>query len=141
MGGSGLGSQRQKKPSPLLSLGCIAAVFQLHVCIQSVDGPPLALIVYPSGSCVGRRNRIEGAPSALNGGGGELPCFNRSRSDAPTLQVYPDKGTVCFSAGLHGWGFTLSVFAKLYAKKVRLPGFRAFASSPRSNVCGWRLNC
>lgn len=33
-------------------------------------------------------------------------------------QVYPDKGTVCFSAGLHGWAFTLTVFAKLYAKKV-----------------------
>lgn len=32
--------------------------------------------------------------------------------------VYPDKGTVCFSAGLHGWAFTLTVFAKLYAKKV-----------------------
>jgi len=33
-------------------------------------------------------------------------------------QVYPDKGTVCFSAGLHGWAFTLTVFARLYAKKV-----------------------
>lgn len=33
------------------------------------------------------------------------------------LQVYPDKGTVCFSAGLHGWAFTLPQFAKMYAKK------------------------
>jgi elongation factor 2 len=32
-------------------------------------------------------------------------------------QVYPESGTVCFSAGLHGWGFTLTVFADLYAKK------------------------
>jgi elongation factor 2 len=32
-------------------------------------------------------------------------------------QVYPEMGTVCFSAGLHGWGFTLTVFADLYAKK------------------------
>jgi len=32
-------------------------------------------------------------------------------------QVYPEKGTVCFSAGLHGWAFTLTVFANLYAKK------------------------
>jgi elongation factor 2 len=32
-------------------------------------------------------------------------------------QVYPEQGTVCFSAGLHGWGFTLTVFADLYAKK------------------------
>ena len=33
------------------------------------------------------------------------------------LQVYPDKGTVSFSAGLHGWAFTLTTFAKLYAAK------------------------
>ena len=32
-------------------------------------------------------------------------------------QVYPEAGTVCFSAGLHGWAFTLTVFADLYAKK------------------------
>ena len=32
-------------------------------------------------------------------------------------QVYPEMGTVCFSAGLHGWAFTLTVFADLYAKK------------------------
>mmetsp|Transcript_17081 Transcript_17081/g.20572 ORF Transcript_17081/g.20572 Transcript_17081/m.20572 type:complete len:844 (-) Transcript_17081:196-2727(-) len=32
-------------------------------------------------------------------------------------QVYPEKGTVCFSAGLHGWAFTLTVFAKMYGKK------------------------
>eukprot|EP00803_Ostreobium_quekettii_P007249 evm.model.scf_1627.1 EVM.evm.TU.scf_1627.1 scf_1627:5728-11865(-) len=31
--------------------------------------------------------------------------------------VYPDKGTVSFSAGLHGWAFTLTTFAKLYASK------------------------
>lgn len=34
-----------------------------------------------------------------------------------TFQVYPDKGTVSFSAGLHGWAFTLSTFAKMYATK------------------------
>ena len=33
------------------------------------------------------------------------------------LQVYPDKGTVSFSAGLHGWAFTLPQFARMYAKK------------------------
>lgn len=37
------------------------------------------------------------------------PLFHR--------QVYPDKGTVSFSAGLHGWAFTLTTFAKLYAAK------------------------
>jgi elongation factor 2 len=33
------------------------------------------------------------------------------------LQVYPEKGTVSFSAGLHGWAFTLPIFARMYAKK------------------------
>ncbi|KAF8172714.1 P-loop containing nucleoside triphosphate hydrolase protein [Pholiota molesta] len=33
------------------------------------------------------------------------------------IQVYPDQGTVGFSSGLHGWGFTLRQFAKRYAKK------------------------
>lgn len=33
------------------------------------------------------------------------------------VQVYPDKGTVAFGAGLHGWGFTLRQFAARYAKK------------------------
>jgi elongation factor 2 len=31
--------------------------------------------------------------------------------------VYPEKGTVAFSAGLHGWAFTLNRFAAMYAKK------------------------
>ena len=31
--------------------------------------------------------------------------------------VSPEKGTVCFSAGLHNWAFTLTVFAKMYAAK------------------------
>jgi len=33
------------------------------------------------------------------------------------VQVYPERGTVSFSAGLHGWAFTLTKFARLYAKK------------------------
>lgn len=33
------------------------------------------------------------------------------------LQVYPDKGTVAFGSGLHGWAFTLRQFATRYAKK------------------------
>ena len=31
--------------------------------------------------------------------------------------VDPMKGTVAFSAGLHGWAFTLTKFARMYAKK------------------------
>lgn len=33
------------------------------------------------------------------------------------VQVYPEKGTVGFGSGLHGWGFTISKFATSYAKK------------------------
>jgi len=33
------------------------------------------------------------------------------------VQVYPERGTVAFGSGLHGWGFTLIKFAKMYAKK------------------------
>ena len=37
------------------------------------------------------------------------------------VQVYPDQGTVSFSAGLHGWAFTLTTFAQLYSKKFGVP--------------------
>ncbi|KAF7793408.1 hypothetical protein EIP86_004520 [Pleurotus ostreatoroseus] len=33
------------------------------------------------------------------------------------VQVYPEKGTVAFGSGLHGWAFTLRQFAGRYAKK------------------------
>eukprot|EP00834_Sanchytrium_tribonematis_P006639 NODE_508_length_6671_cov_0.774041.p1 type:complete len:787 gc:universal NODE_508_length_6671_cov_0.774041:1916-4276(+) len=33
------------------------------------------------------------------------------------VQVYPDKGTVAFGSGLHGWAFTLRQFANRYATK------------------------
>ncbi|KAF1811643.1 P-loop containing nucleoside triphosphate hydrolase protein [Eremomyces bilateralis CBS 781.70] len=32
-------------------------------------------------------------------------------------QVYPDKGTVAFGSGLHGWAFTIRKFATMYSKK------------------------
>lgn len=37
------------------------------------------------------------------------------------VQVYPDAGTVAFGSGLHGWGFTLTRFANMYAKKFGVP--------------------
>ncbi|KAL0480328.1 protein synthesis elongation factor 2 [Acrasis kona] len=33
------------------------------------------------------------------------------------MMVYPNKGTVCFGSGLHGWAFTLTRFAAIYSKK------------------------
>eukprot|EP00871_Galdieria_phlegrea_P003208 jgi/Galph1/3889/GphlegSOOS_G2550.1 len=34
------------------------------------------------------------------------------------VQVSPEQGTVAFSAGLHGWAFTLPRMARMYAKKL-----------------------
>jgi elongation factor 2 len=36
------------------------------------------------------------------------------------VQVYPEKGTVAFLAGLHGWAFILTNFAKMYASKFNV---------------------
>jgi elongation factor 2 len=33
------------------------------------------------------------------------------------VQCYPEKGTVAFGSGLHGWAFTLVRFARMYSKK------------------------
>ncbi|KAF5118397.1 hypothetical protein DV452_002033, partial [Geotrichum candidum] len=33
------------------------------------------------------------------------------------IQVYPEKGTVAFASGLHGWAFTVRQFATRYSKK------------------------
>jgi len=33
------------------------------------------------------------------------------------VQCFPEKGTVAFGSGLHGWAFTLAKFARMYAKK------------------------
>ncbi|KAL2917375.1 translation elongation factor 2 [Polyrhizophydium stewartii] len=40
--------------------------------------------------------------------------FDKALGDC---QVYPEKGTVAFGSGLHGWAFTLRQFAQRYAKK------------------------
>jgi len=40
--------------------------------------------------------------------------FDKSLGD---VQVYPEKGTVAFGSGLHGWAFTIRQFANRYAKK------------------------
>ncbi|KAI5286414.1 Elongation factor 2, partial [Ascosphaera aggregata] len=40
--------------------------------------------------------------------------FDASLGDC---QVYPEKGTVAFGSGLHGWAFTVRQFAVRYAKK------------------------
>ncbi|EER03616.1 elongation factor 2, putative [Perkinsus marinus ATCC 50983] len=36
-------------------------------------------------------------------------------------QVYPEKGTVAFGSGLHGWAFSIEKFAEMYASKFGVP--------------------
>lgn len=36
------------------------------------------------------------------------------------FQVNPEKGTVGFGSGLHGWAFTLKQFAEMYAEKFKI---------------------
>ncbi|KAI9890945.1 MAG: Elongation factor 2 [Vezdaea aestivalis] len=40
--------------------------------------------------------------------------FDKALGD---VQVYPEKGTVAFGSGLHGWAFTIRQFAARYSKK------------------------
>jgi elongation factor 2 len=44
-------------------------------------------------------------------------CATYQDDDLGECTVDPTKGTVAFSAGLHGWAFTLTKFARMYAKK------------------------
>ncbi|CAH1413086.1 unnamed protein product [Lactuca virosa] len=41
-------------------------------------------------------------------------------TDTIDIELYPEKGVVAFSCGLHGWGFTLRSFAKKYASKFHV---------------------
>ena len=43
-----------------------------------------------------------------------ISTYDKSFGD---IQVYPEKGTVAFGSGLHGWAFTVRQFATRYAKK------------------------
>ena len=36
------------------------------------------------------------------------------------LQVYPDSGTVAFGSALHGWGFILTTFERVYSSKLKI---------------------
>jgi elongation factor 2 len=61
--------------------------------------------------------------------GEEMPSAERVRAAKEAfkdlmgtggLQVSPAEGTVAFSAGLHGWAFTLNKFGRTYAKKFKM---------------------
>ncbi|EGG13916.1 elongation factor 2 [Cavenderia fasciculata] len=46
---------------------------------------------------------------------------NMDDKDFGDVTVAPEKGTVAFGSGLHGWGFTLGKFAEMYAAKFGVP--------------------
>lgn len=62
--------------------------------------------------------------------------FDKNLGD---VQVYPDRGTVAFGSGLHGWAFTVRQFATRYAKKFGVDRNkmmeRLWVSTPRHLHC------
>jgi elongation factor 2 len=42
-------------------------------------------------------------------------------------QVYPDQGNVAMGSALHGWGFTLNTFAKMYSSKFKIDNAKMLA--------------
>ena len=42
------------------------------------------------------------------------------------LQVFPDSGTVVFGSTLHGWGFSLTAFSRMYATKLKFDKKQAY---------------
>lgn len=58
------------------------------------------------------------------------------------VQVYPEKGTVAFGSGLHGWAFTLRQFAARYSKKFgvdkeKVSQYSVVDSNGRTDTLGY----
>lgn len=49
-----------------------------------------------------------------------IQLFVRPISFHLHIQVSPEKGTVGFGSGLHGWAFSLKQFAEIYATKFKI---------------------
>lgn len=49
-----------------------------------------------------------------------IDSVNATMSSHKDAQVYPTKGTVVFSSGLHGWAVAISNFAKMYSSKFKV---------------------
>jgi len=57
------------------------------------------------------------------------------------VQVYPEKGTVGFGSGLHGWGFTIAKFAKMYSSKFGIDKTKMMGKLVRPRCLLARLSC
>ncbi|XP_031557605.1 translation elongation factor 2-like [Actinia tenebrosa] len=49
-----------------------------------------------------------------------ISTYNDEEGPMGDIQVSPEKGTVGFGSGLHGWAFSLKQFAEIYAKKFKI---------------------
>ena len=58
--------------------------------------------------------------------------FDKTLGD---VQVYPQKGTVAFGSGLHGWAFTIRQFAQRYAKKFGVDRKKMMERLWVNNLC------
>lgn len=81
--------------------------------VNKLDRAFLELQLDPEESYQNFNKAIENVNVIISTYEGDIPGFQ-------DLQVYPYKGTVSFSAGLHGWAFTLTRFAKMYAAKFKI---------------------
>jgi elongation factor 2 len=45
---------------------------------------------------------------------------NYEQPDMGDLTIYPERGNVAFGSGKECWGFTLTRFARIYAKKFKI---------------------
>lgn len=80
-------------------------------------------------ACVGRGRALTMPPPARG---------NRNAPPSPP-QVDPSKGTVSFSAGLQGWAFTLTKFARMYAalaptRRRATPATACCCAAPRGDA-------
>lgn len=78
------------------------------ICINKVDRALLELQIEKEELYQSFQRTIESVNVSIS------TYFDQTMGD---LQVYPEKGTVAFGSGLHGWAFTLRQFANRYAKK------------------------
>ena len=86
----------------------LAAKMPVILCINKVDRALLELQVEKEDLYQNFSRVIESVNVVIS------TYYDRALGD---VQVFPDRGTIAFGSGLHGWAFTVRQFASRYAKK------------------------
>jgi elongation factor 2 len=80
------------------------------LCVNKLDRAVLELQLDPEEAYLNFAKTISSANVII-------ATYNGEDSPMGDVQVTPANGTVAFASGLHGWGFTLTKFADMYATK------------------------